>query len=60
MVIGGVFERHPRLRMGIIECGATWLGPLVERIEMFWDYYPTTQNALPRADPGTTSSTMSA
>ena len=48
MVIGGVFERHPRLRMGIIECGAAWLGPLVERMEMFWDYYPTTRNALPR------------
>jgi predicted TIM-barrel fold metal-dependent hydrolase len=48
MVIGGVFERHPRLRMGIIECGAQWLGPLVERMELLWDYYPTTKAALPR------------
>ncbi len=48
MVIGGVFERHPRLRMGIIECGAQWLGPVVERMEMVWDHYPTTKKALTR------------
>jgi len=48
MVIGGVFERHPRLRMGIIECGASWLGPMVERMELFWDYYPTTKTSLSR------------
>jgi predicted TIM-barrel fold metal-dependent hydrolase len=40
LVIGGVFERHPRLRFGVIECGAQWLGPLVERMEMLWDYFP--------------------
>jgi predicted TIM-barrel fold metal-dependent hydrolase len=40
LVIGGVFERHPRLRFGIIECGAQWLGPLVERVEMVWDHFP--------------------
>jgi hypothetical protein len=40
LVINGVFERHPRLRFGIIECGAQWLGPLVGRTEMVWDHFP--------------------
>lgn len=33
MVMGGVFERFPGLRFGIIECGASWLGPMVERMD---------------------------
>jgi uncharacterized protein len=31
--MGGVFERFPRLRFGIIEFGAAWLGPLCERLD---------------------------
>lgn len=34
LVMGGVFERFPRLRFGVIEHGAQWLGPLVERMDM--------------------------
>lgn len=34
MVMGGVFERVPALRFGIIEFGAQWLGPLVERMDL--------------------------
>jgi predicted TIM-barrel fold metal-dependent hydrolase len=34
IVMGGVFERFPRLRFGVIEFGAQWLGPLVERMDM--------------------------
>ena len=33
MLMGGVFERFPRLRFGIIELGASWLGPLCERLD---------------------------
>lgn len=33
MVMGGVFERHPTLRFGIIECGAGWVGPMCERMD---------------------------
>jgi len=33
MVMGGVFERFPRLALGIIEVGASWLGPLCERMD---------------------------
>jgi predicted TIM-barrel fold metal-dependent hydrolase len=35
MVMGGVFERHPRLRFGAIELGAHWLGPLADSLDMW-------------------------
>jgi len=33
LVLGGVFERHPTLRVGFVETGADWIGPLVERMD---------------------------
>jgi predicted TIM-barrel fold metal-dependent hydrolase len=33
LVMGGVFERFPELRFGAIEFGASWLGPLCERLD---------------------------
>jgi predicted TIM-barrel fold metal-dependent hydrolase len=33
MVMGGTFERFPRLRLGIIEFGASWFGPFCERMD---------------------------
>lgn len=41
MLMGGVFERHPKLRLGIIENGASWLGPLAERLDVAFDTTPT-------------------
>jgi predicted TIM-barrel fold metal-dependent hydrolase len=35
MVMGGVFERHPALRFGVIELSAAWVGPLAERLDMW-------------------------
>jgi len=35
MVLGGVFERHPRLRFGICEVLGQWVGPLAQRLD-FW------------------------
>lgn len=35
MVLGGVFERHPNLRFGVIELSATWVGPLAERLDLW-------------------------
>lgn len=37
MVTGGVFERFPDLRFGVIEMGAHWLGPLAYRLDMWHD-----------------------
>ena len=36
MVIGGVFEFHPRLRVGFLEAQNSWVPGLLTRIE--WDY----------------------
>ncbi|KXW65488.1 hypothetical protein MPHL43072_02180 [Mycolicibacterium phlei DSM 43072] len=36
MVLGGVFDRHPNLRFGVIEVGAHWVGPLMENMDMWW------------------------
>ena len=33
LLMGGVFERFPGLRFGAIEFGASWLGPLSERLD---------------------------
>jgi predicted TIM-barrel fold metal-dependent hydrolase len=46
MVLGGVFERHPKLRLGVLKVGAGWLGPLAERMDrglppfLSWDHLP--------------------
>jgi predicted TIM-barrel fold metal-dependent hydrolase len=33
MIFGGVFDRHPGLRVGIIELGAMWVAPFVDLLE---------------------------
>jgi predicted TIM-barrel fold metal-dependent hydrolase len=38
MVMGGVFERHENLRMGILEYGTMWIGPAVERMDSWVDF----------------------
>ena len=38
MIMGSVFERFPRLRFGIIECAASWLGPMVERMDTWAEF----------------------
>jgi len=35
MILGGVFDRHPTLRFGVIECAAHWVGPMIRRLDMF-------------------------
>jgi predicted TIM-barrel fold metal-dependent hydrolase len=41
MTLGGVFERHPDLRFGVIETGACWVGPLAERMDMWSEQFPS-------------------
>jgi predicted TIM-barrel fold metal-dependent hydrolase len=36
MVMGGVFDRHPRLRFGVIETAAYWIGPLARRLDLWY------------------------
>ena len=35
-VLGGVFDRHPMLRMGIFEAQADWFGHLMESLDMMY------------------------
>jgi amidohydrolase family protein len=35
MIFGGVFERFPQLRMGVIECGSHWLAPLAHKLDLW-------------------------
>jgi predicted TIM-barrel fold metal-dependent hydrolase len=35
LITGGVFDRHPTLRVGALECCAHWIGPLAELLD-FW------------------------
>lgn len=32
MICGGVFDRHPALRVGCMEVGAYWIGPMIENL----------------------------
>jgi predicted TIM-barrel fold metal-dependent hydrolase len=36
-VVGGVFERHPELRFGVIETGANWIGPLLQNLDLYYE-----------------------
>jgi predicted TIM-barrel fold metal-dependent hydrolase len=36
MVLGGVLDRHPTLRVGVIECGSGWVGPLMQRLDLWY------------------------
>jgi predicted TIM-barrel fold metal-dependent hydrolase len=36
MVLGGVFVRHPDLRVGVIELGAYWVGPMMRTMDLWY------------------------
>jgi predicted TIM-barrel fold metal-dependent hydrolase len=39
LILGGVFERHPDLRFGVIELCAHWIGPLGEQLDMWAEQF---------------------
>lgn len=39
LVLGGVFERFPRLRFGVIELGGGWLAPMAEHLDLIAGIY---------------------
>lgn len=40
MVIGGVFERHPKLRYGTAELTGHWVGPMAEMMDLWLAHKP--------------------
>jgi hypothetical protein len=37
MITGGVFHRHPRLRLGVLEYAAHWVAPLARMLDLWHD-----------------------
>jgi predicted TIM-barrel fold metal-dependent hydrolase len=37
LISGGVFDRHPRLRVAFLEAGATWLPFFLDRLHEHWE-----------------------
>lgn len=48
MIFGGVFDRHPTLRVGVIELGAIWVGPFVDLLESRLELSRRVREALQR------------
>ena len=40
LVCGGLFDRHPRLRIATIETGSSWVGPLLSRLKKAFGQMP--------------------
>lgn len=40
LVLGGVFERFPRLRVGVFEVGGHWIGPAARRMDLYVKVFP--------------------
>jgi predicted TIM-barrel fold metal-dependent hydrolase len=40
LVCGGLFDRHPRLRVATIETGSSWVAPLLARFEKAYGQMP--------------------
>jgi predicted TIM-barrel fold metal-dependent hydrolase len=39
MILGGVFDRHPNLYVGIIEYGGSWIGPMAENVQQWHNHF---------------------
>jgi predicted TIM-barrel fold metal-dependent hydrolase len=48
MIFGGVFDRHPELRVGVIELGAMWAGPFADLLEDRMEMSKRVRSALKR------------
>lgn len=45
LISGGVLERHPRLRIGFVECSGGWVVPLLDRLDHRFDHLRQTVTA---------------
>jgi hypothetical protein len=49
LIFGGVFARFPELRLGVIEVGSHWVGPLLEMLDLVYGAFRSpTAYRLPR------------
>ena len=61
MIFGGVFDRHPDLKVVVTENGVQWLPSLVRDMESFFDTHggPRCGPISPCAPPSTSTATYS-
>jgi predicted TIM-barrel fold metal-dependent hydrolase len=50
MVLSGVFHRHPKLRVGAIEFGASWMAYLMQQVDRVYTRGPAERRVLPEGD----------
>jgi predicted TIM-barrel fold metal-dependent hydrolase len=48
LILGGVLERFPNLHLGVIECGAHWVGPFADQLAMWGKVFPRRYEVLTR------------
>jgi predicted TIM-barrel fold metal-dependent hydrolase len=46
MILSGVFERFPQLRVGVTECAAHWVGPLAEKLDLWASQFTRLKSTL--------------
>lgn len=51
MILGGVFERHPRLQAGVMEMGAQWVPQMMTRLDVMADTLYRAGMGKPRRKP---------
>ena len=39
LIVGGILERFPQLRVGILESGGGWMGPFLERLDERFEHF---------------------
>jgi len=49
LVCGGVLQRHPRLRLALLESGVGWVPFLFERLDEHWEHRPDEMPGIDRA-----------
>jgi len=50
LVLDGVLERHPRLRLGVVELGAGWVPSMLRRLDLITDIWKRSEPELAALD----------
>jgi predicted TIM-barrel fold metal-dependent hydrolase len=51
MIMGGALERHPNLRIGVLEYMAGWIGPMAELLDQSVAFFPGALDATAPLKP---------
>lgn len=51
MILGGALERHPKLRIGVLEYMAGWIGPMAELLDQSVAFFPGSMDGVAPLKP---------